>query len=121
MTENPYIIRHHASRTKSTAKAAEARQAVEEGRPSLPGRRLRLHFPRLSRAAADQPQVGRAAAQCRVRLLQHAVEAVARDEGRSADPSGSGVRPVGADVPYRNVSRLQGAPAGSAGRPQTAI
>jgi len=31
----------------------------EEGRSRLSGRRLVLHFPRLSRAAAAQPQVGR--------------------------------------------------------------
>ena len=121
-----YITGHHARRTKNAAEAGQSRQAagqaVEERRPRLPGRRLRLHFPRLSRAAADQPQVGRPAAQCRVRLLQHAVEASARHEaGGQADPSRGGVRPVGEDVPHRNVSRLQGAPAGSAGRSAAAI
>ena len=48
---------------------------AEGRRPPLPGRRLRLHLPRLSRAAAAHPQVGRAAGQRRARLLQHAVEA----------------------------------------------
>ena len=92
--------------------------AAEERRPRLPGRRLLLHFPRLSRAAAAQPQVGRAAGQCRARLLQHAVEADARHEaGGAADPSRGRVRQVGEDVPHRDVSGLQGAPAGSARRP----
>src|SRR5258708_21794100 len=45
---------------------------------SLSGRRFLLHFPRLSRAAALKPQIRRAAGQRRARLLQHAVEAVAR-------------------------------------------
>ena len=49
--------------------------AAEKGRPPLSGRRLRLHLPRLSRAAAAHPQVGRPAGQRRARLLQHAVEA----------------------------------------------
>ncbi len=98
------------------------RAAAEEGRPSLPGRRLRLHFPRLSRAAAADPQIGRPAGQCRARLLQHAVEAPGRDEaGRQADPSGGGVRQIGKDLPHRFLSRLQGAPAGSAGRPDPAV
>ena len=98
----PYITGHHASRTKSpakTAKAATRGRTAEERRSRLSRRRLGLHFPRLSRAAADQPQVRRAAAQCRVRLLQHAVEAFARHEaGGQADPSRGGVRPVREDA-----------------------
>ena len=104
MTVISYIKAHHARRTKveSPEGATHCRQAVGERRPRLSGRRLRLHFPRLSRAAADQPQIRRAAAQCRVRLLQHAVEAVARHESRrAADPSRGGVRQVGEDLPHR--------------------
>ena len=54
-----------------------ARHSPLKGRPRLPGRRLGLHLPRLSRAAAADPQVGRPAGQRRARLLQHAVEAAA--------------------------------------------
>ena len=98
------------------------RAPAEEGRPSLPGGRLLLHFPRLSRAAAAHPQVRRPAGQRRARLLQHAVEALGRDEaGREADPSRGGVRQVGEDLPQRLLSRLQGAPAGGAGRPAPAV
>src|SRR5947208_2581127 len=49
-------------------------------RPPLSGGRLVVHFSRLSRAAAAQSQVGRSSGQCRARLLQHAVEALARNE-----------------------------------------
>src|SRR5262249_46193802 len=73
---NAYIAITHGSRSKATLS--------EKGRPRLPGRRLVLHFPRLSCAAAAQPQVRRTAAQCGARLLQHAVEAVARHEAGGA-------------------------------------
>ena len=91
MTPIPYITRHHARRTKVAGRRrAESRcarrQAPEEGGSRLSGRRLGLHFPRLSRAAADQPQIGRLAAQRGVRLLQHAVEAPARHEGETSQP-----------------------------------
>ena len=67
-----------------------------QGRPRLPGRRLLLHFPRLSRAAAAEPQVRRAAGQRRARLLQHAVEAAARHaRGQPADASRHRLRQVG--------------------------
>ena len=83
----------------------------EKGRPRLPGRRLGLHLPRLSRAAAADPQVRRAADQRGARLLQHAVEAAARHEaGGAADPSRRGVRQVGEDLPHRDVPGIQGAP-----------
>ena len=96
---------------KKTALPAAIGRA-EKGRPRLPGRRLGLHLPRLSRAAAAQPQVGRAAGQCRARLLQHAVEAAARHEaGGQADPSGGHLRQIREDLPHRFLSRLQGAPA----------
>ena len=121
----PLYTGHHARSTKSPAqsgKTATFRQAVAERRPRLPGRRLGLHFPRLSRAAADQPQIRRAAAQCRIRLLQHAVEASARHEaGGEAHAPCRGVRPFRAHLPHRDVSRLQGAPARPAGRFKAAI
>ena len=79
-------------------------------------------FRAYSRAAAAQPQVGRAAGQCRARLLQHAVEADARHEaGGAADPPRGRVRQIGEDVPHRHVSRLQGEPNGTAGRSSPAI
>ena len=69
-----------------------------------------------------EPQVRRAAGQCRARLLQHAVEAAARDAaGQPADPSGDHLRQVRKDVPQRDVSRLQGAAAAGAGRSDPAI
>src|SRR5580700_1045971 len=102
---DPYISGDHARSTKISTEAANGGQAVEERRPRLPGRRLRLHFSRLSRAAADQPQIRRLAAPRRVRLLQHAVEAPARHEaGGQAHPSRRGVRSLRADVPHGNVS-----------------
>ena len=105
----------HPDRQGRRGRGAEP--ATEKGRPRLPGRRLVLHFPRLSRAAAADPQVGRAAGQRGARLLQHAVEAFARHEaGGAADPSRGGVRQVGEHVPHRVLSRLQGAPARSARR-----
>ena len=107
------------SRRKAAVKPGGA--AAEKGRPPVPGGRLRLHLPRLSRAAAAHPQVGRPAGQCRARLLQHAVEAVGRDEGRQADPSRGGVRQVGEDLPHRILSRIQGAPAGRAGGSHSAV
>ena len=77
------LSRRHARTSQACRQnicAVRRRARPEKGRPRLPGRRLRLHFPRLSRAAAAHPQVGRAAGQCRARLLQHAVEAAARHE-----------------------------------------
>src|SRR6516162_9556302 len=121
MTSNSYINVHHAHSTKSpaesgqTGKAADPGPAVEKRRSPLPGRRLVLHFSRLSCAAADQPQVGRLTAQCRLRLLQYAVEAPAGYEiGGEAHASRGRVRSLRAHVPHRNVSRLQGASAGPA-------
>ena len=114
---NAYIRRHASTEIQARAAASAPAAVRQERRPRLSGRRLGLHFPRLSRAAAAQPQVGRPAAQRRARLLQHAVEAVARHEaGGQADPSRGRVRQVGADVPQRDLSRLQGAPARPAGR-----
>ena len=91
-------------------------------RPCLSGRRLVLHLPRLSRAAAAEPQVGRLAGQCRARLLQHAVEAAARHEaGGQADASRGHLRQIRAHLPQRDVRGLQGAPAACAGRPDPAV
>src|SRR5579859_4801736 len=56
----------------------------EKGGPSLPGRRLGLSVPRLSRPAAVDAQIRRAAGRGRVRLLQHVVEAVGGYEGAGA-------------------------------------
>ena len=101
---------------------ARCRQSPAKGRPCLSGRRFLLYFPRLSRAAAAEPQVRRAAGQCRARLLQHAVEAVARHAaGQPADPSRHRLRQVGNHVPQQALSRLQGAPAAGAGRSDPAI
>ena len=98
------------------------RQSFRQGRPRLPGRRLLLHFPRLSRAAAAQPQVRRAAGQRRARLLQHAVEAVARHaRGQPADASRHHLRQVRNHLPQQALSRLQGAPAAGARRSDPAI
>ncbi len=125
ITVKPLYIGQHARSTKSPAEAgqtAACRETLEEGRPRFSGRRLRLYFSRLSRAAADQSQVRRFAAQCRIRLLQYAVEASARHEaGGQADPPRGGVRPVRAHVPHRDVSGIQGAPPGSARRFTAAI
>ena len=121
----------HASQTQISCRQARGRKArrrqiggrqdlprrrvAQKGRPRLPGRRLGLHLPRLSRAAAAHPQVGRAADQRRARLLQHAVEAAERHEaGGAADPPRRGVRQVGKDLPHRFLSRIQGAAAGRA-------
>src|SRR3982751_4797902 len=82
-------------------------QTCPQGRPRLPGGRLVLHFPRLSRAAAPEPQVGRAAGECRARLLQHAVEADARHEtGGTPDTPCRRVRQIREDVPQRTLFRL---------------
>ena len=97
-------------------------KAARQGRPRLSGRRFLLHFPRLSRAAAAEPQVRRAAGQCRARLLQHAVEAAARHAaGQPADASRHHLRQVGSHLPQQALSRLQGAPAAGAGRSDPAI
>jgi len=86
-------------------------KAPAKGRPCLSGRRFLLYFPRLPRAAAAEPQIRRAAGQRRARLLQHAVEAVARDAtGQPPDASGHCLRQVGSHVPQQALSRLQGAP-----------
>ena len=70
----PNRQRRKARRSRACRQPAPS---AEGRRPRLPGRRLGLHLPRLSRAAAAHPQVGRAADQRRARLLQHAVEAAA--------------------------------------------
>src|SRR5205085_2485550 len=54
--------------------------ASAKRRPRLSHRWLVLHLSRLSRSAAAKPQVGWVAGQCRTRVLQHAVEAVAEPE-----------------------------------------
>ena len=108
--------------SEKAAAKARCRQSPRQGRPCLSGRRFLLYFPRLSRAAAAEPQIRRAAGQCRARLLQHAVEAAARHAaGQPADPSGHHLRQVGNHLPQQALSRLQGAPAAGAGRPDPAI
>ena len=98
------------------------RRFPQKGRPRLPGRRLGLHLPRLPRAAAAHPQVGRPADQRRARLLQHAVEAAQRHEaGGAADAPRRGVRQVGEDLPHRFLSRIQGAAAGHPRRSDPAV
>ena len=110
---------------KQPPKAAAKPVAVKapaQGRPCLSGRRFLLYFPRLSRAAAAEPQIRRAAGQCRARLLQHAVEAAARHAaGQPADASGHHLRQVRNHLPQQALSRLQGAPAAGAGRSDPAI
>ncbi len=112
----PAACKIHVRKSRAGTRGAirqPHRPSAEERRPCLPGRRLGLHLPRLSRAAAADPQVGRVADQRRARLLQHAVEAAQRHEaGREADPSRRRVRQVGEDLPHRDLSRVQGAPAG---------
>ncbi len=112
----------HAENSPKSRRKTRRRQSPEEGRPRLSGRRFRLYFPRLSRAAAAEPQIRRVAGQCRARLLQHAVEAVARHAaGQPADPSRHRVRQIRGHVPQQALSRLQGAPAAGAGRSDPAI
>ena len=109
-------------KSRRQTRAQACRQSPRQGRPCLSGRRFRLYFPRLSRAAAAEPQIRRAAGQCRARLLQHAVEAVARHAaGQPADPSRHHLRQVGDHLPQQALSRLQGAPAAGARRPDPAI
>ena len=89
--------------------------AHRQGQPRLPRRRLGLHLPRLPRAAAADAAVGRAAGRCRARVLRHAVEALARDEGvRGADPFRRHLRRVGEDLPQRDLRGLQGPPSAAA-------
>ena len=115
------IRRRQARFREGTPQPASA-GALKKGRPRLSGRRLGLHLPRLSRAAAAQPQIGRPAGQCRARFLQHAVEAAARHEaGGQADASRGGLRQIREDLPHRFLSGLQGAPPGCAGRSDPAI
>ena len=112
----------HAENIRKSRPQTRCRQSPRQRRPCLSGRRFLLYFPRLSRAAALEPQIRRAAGQCRARLLQHAVETVARDAaGQPADPSGHHLRQVGSHLPQQALSRLQGAPAAGAGRPDPAI
>ena len=93
------------------------------GGAALHRRRLGLHLPRLPRAAAADPQDRRAAGRGGLRLLQHAVEADGRHEGRArcADPPGGGVRQVRGHLPQPALRRVQGAPAAAAGRPRPAV
>ena len=63
------------------------REAGRKGRPRLSDRRVGLHFPRLSRAAAAHAPLRRAAGRRRARLLRHVVEAVARDAASSTPPT----------------------------------
>ena len=97
----------HGQSIRKVRRACRTRVAPgEEGRPRLSGGRLVLHLPRLSRAAAAEPQVGRPAGQCRARLLQHAVEAAARHEaGGQADASRGHLRQVRAHVPQQALRR----------------
>ncbi len=112
----------HAENIRTSRRNARRRQSPEEGRSRLSGRRFRLYFPRLSRAAAAQSQIRRLAGQRRAGLLQHAVEAVARHAaGQPADPSRHRVRQIGSHVPQQTVSRVQSAPAAGAGRSDPAI
>ncbi len=80
---NPYI---HRIMAIPETKFPGRRESGRARRPRLSDRRLGLHLPRLSRAAAAHPPLGRAAGGRRARLLRHAVEAVARDRrARPAD------------------------------------
>ena len=118
----PAAAKPAAKPVPAKAPRKAAGQGLRQGRPRLPGRRLLLHFPRLSRAAAAQPQIRRAAGQRRARLLQHAVEAAARHaRGQPADASRHRLRQVRGHLPQQALSRLQGAPAAGARRSDSAI
>ena len=80
----------------------------------LSRRRVELHLPRLSpAAAADQP--ARHAGGRGLWLYDHAVEAGRRpQQGRRADAHGGHPRRVRAYVPQRDVRPVQGAPAAAA-------
>ena len=84
----------------------------------LPGRRLGLPVPRLSRAAADEP-ARRHADQRRVRLLPHAggrPSGQARGRPYRHDP-----RCRRGDVPQRDLRQVQGQPPAAARGPDPAI
>ena len=96
----------HRSECNDRAGGRPSRSA-KKGRSRLPGRRFGLHLSRLRRAAAAIAQVGWAAAQRRLWLLQHALEASARYEaGGASNPPRDRVRQIGADLPHRDVSGL---------------
>ena len=108
------------SETETTeAPAAAAPRRTDE--PSLSRRRVELHLPRLSpAAAADQPP--RPAGGRGLWLYGDAVEARRRlQQGRRADPHGSHPRCVRADVPQRDVRPVQSAPPTAARGPDPAI
>ncbi len=97
----------------------------EKGRSPLPRRRLRLHLPRLSRAAAAEPQVRRPADQRRARLLQHAVEADAATRATPMSASRRRISPSSSTIRRRrsatSSTRIQGQPLGAAGGPDPAV
>ena len=89
----------------------DQRHDLRQGQPPSPDRRLGLHLPRLSRAAAADPQVRRSADRRRRRVLQHAVE-IHRGSARRrrADPCRGDLRPLRPHLPQRHLRRLQGEP-----------
>ena len=112
----------HAENIRTSCRQTRPRQSPRQGRPCFSGRRFLLYFPRLSRAAAAESQVRRIAGQRGARLLQYAVEAAARHAtGQSAYPSCHRLRQVRDHLPQQALSRLQGASAACAGRPDPAI
>ena len=86
---------------------------------SLSGRRLRLHLPGLLRDPAAQ-RLGRHADQRDLRLHQHADQAAARERRRRvvAVIFDAGAQ---AQLPQRDLSRVQGASARAAGGPDPAV
>ncbi len=109
-------------RFMSDVETAEAPATAESGpEPPLSRRRVELHLPRLSPAAAAH-QPARDERRRGLRLHDHAVEARRRPQaGRGADPHGGHPRCVGAYPPQRDVRPVQGEPPAAARGPGPAI
>jgi hypothetical protein len=117
--------RHARARfRRSPADRGGSRPSPDPGRPrrtAVPGRRLGLSVPRLSRPAAADPQERRPAGRRRPGLLQHVVEADARHAGRRAHPPGGDLGPLREDVPQHALRQVQGPPAAAARGPDPAV
>ena len=90
---------------------SDERRRLRQGQPPASDRRVGLHLPRLSRAAAAHAQVRRAAGRRGRGLLQHDLEIHQRRAGAGcAHPCGGDLRPFLENLPQRDLRRLQGQP-----------
>src|SRR5258706_12442068 len=111
------------SSSRPEPKGIERRcESAEEGRSSLPDRRVGLSLSRLSCAASADAQIRRPADRRGVRLLQHGVEtARGHARRRKADAPRGRVRRRSDHLSQQTLRQVQGKPTAGAGRPDSAI